>query len=58
MKRDGMEATARWAPPFNWAVEYQGPIAGWKLLLWEPILWKPLLDTKTRRVRPTAAEFQ
>jgi hypothetical protein len=43
VKRDGMEATVRWAPPFtDWAVEYQGPVAGWKLLLWEPTHWKPV----------------
>jgi hypothetical protein len=43
VKRDGMEATVRWAPTFDdWAVEYQGPAAGWKLLLWEPTHWKPI----------------
>jgi hypothetical protein len=43
VKLDGMEATVRWAPPFDdWAVEYQGEVAGWKLLLWEPTHWKPL----------------
>jgi hypothetical protein len=43
VKRDGMEATVRWAPLFDdWAVEYQGEVAGWKLLLWEPTHWKPL----------------
>ena len=43
VKRDGMEAIVRWAPPFDdWAVEYQGPVVGWKLVLWEPTHWKPL----------------
>jgi hypothetical protein len=28
VKRDGMEATVRWAPPFDdWAVEYQGELS-------------------------------
>ena len=43
VKRDGMEATVRWAPRFeDWAVEYQGEVAGWKLLLWEPTHRKPI----------------
>jgi hypothetical protein len=47
VKRDGMEATVRWAPPFeDWAVEYQGEVSAWKLLLWEPTHWKPIPASK------------
>ena len=43
VKRDGMEATVVWHPPFDdWAVEFQGEVGAWKLLLWEPTHWKPL----------------
>jgi len=41
VKRDGMEATVVWHPPFeDWAVDFQGEVSARKLLLWEPTHWK------------------